>query len=651
MGTQPERPGLLIFHHGSAPHNRSGDGGPYDGGPCVVTEGDLRSRVRRHLKFIYPDAPLDSLVSDVLDTIGLGGTEPVAGSVAGSVTEEGPRWDQRAVAVITYADSITEAGKPPMQTMHDVLDDLTGDVATVVHVLPFYPASSDGGFAITDHRSVDPRLGDWDDITDLSQTYTVMADLVVNHVSADHPWVKQFCSGEEPGSRYLLTAEPSDELSSVVRPRTTPLLRSVETPEGPRLLWCTFSYDQVDVDFAEPEVLLDLLRTVACLLDAGVRWFRLDAVAYLWKELGTSCVNLPQTHEVVKLLRTLLDARCPGSVIITETNVPHSQNIAYWGEGDEAHLVYNFSLPPLVAHTMLSGSSATMQHWLSQLEAPPAGTSFFNFIASHDGIGLRPAEGLLSEAEINRLIAASHSAGGTHSEFETPAGPKAYELNVSLWDLLAGDSDPLGVAQYLAAHTVMLSLVGIPALYVHTLLGTPSYWTPIGEPPRIVTEHGLPPVERNSRTINRRKLTLDEAVGLLGAQDGIRRRVLVELMRRTLIRCGQPAFHPDSPQVSLDLGDRVLGLMRGDARWGQTVVSVTNVSHVPLTVDLELLSSLCPPGSVGTQFAEVGCVDLLEGALWGPSDRVDLAAAQTMWLCLETERREPAPIHGASAKQ
>jgi len=169
-----------------------------------VTEGDLRSRVEQHLQFIYPALSRDRLVDDVLSTLGLDGTEAAAAG--------GPRWDEHDVAVITYADSITEAGKVPMQTMHELLDDLTGDVVSVVHVLPFYPASSDGGFAITDHRAVDPRLGAWEDITDLSETYTVMADLVVNHVSADHPWMEQFCSAEEPGSRYLLTAEPEDDL-------------------------------------------------------------------------------------------------------------------------------------------------------------------------------------------------------------------------------------------------------------------------------------------------------------------------------------------------------------------------------------------------------------------------------------------------------
>ena len=602
-----------------------------------MTDGDLRSRVRRHLKFIYPAMRIDLLVDDVLSTLGLDGTD---GAAAG-----GPRWDEHDVAVITYADSITEAGKVPMQTMHELLDDLTGDVVSVVHVLPFYPASSDGGFAITDHRAVDPRLGSWDDITDLAETYTVMADLVVNHVSADHPWMEQFCNGHEPGSRFLLTAEPEDDLSSVVRPRTTPLLREIETPDGPRLLWCTFSFDQIDLDFAEPEVLLDLLRTVARLVDAGVRWFRLDAIAYLWKELGTSCVNLPQTHEFVKLLRTLLDARCPDSVIITETNVPHDQNVAYWGDGDEAHLVYNFSLPPLVAHTMISGSAVAMQQWLAQLEPPPPGTSYFNFIASHDGIGLRPVEGLLESAEIFRLIAAAHSAGGTHSEFDTPEGPKAYELNVSLWDLFAGDGDPLGVAQFLAAHTIMLSLAGVPALYVHALLGTPSYWAPISEPPRIVTEHGLPPVEQNKRTINRRKVTLDEAVDLLGAQDGIRRRTLVELVHRMLIRRAQPAFHPDSAQISLDLGPRAFGVIRGGPDWDQTVVSITNVTHEELTVDMEALSGLCPAGSAGARFSDEGCLDLLDDRVYVPGSYASLTAGQTMWLCLEAERREPASAH------
>ncbi len=626
--------------HGAVAHGAAADTG-------------LRARVRRHLELIYPEhmtePSAEQLVEDVLASVGIEPTDPM--SPPSSMTEPPaqPRWDQRDVAMITYADSITQAGEVPLRTLHDLLDDLTGDVVTIVHVLPFYPSSSDGGFAVVNHRAVDPRLGSWEDIRELAETCTVMADLVVNHVSADHPWMEQFCRGEMPGSRFLLSAEPEDDLSSVVRPRTTPLLREVETPDGPRLLWCTFSHDQIDLDFGEPDVLLELLRTVACLVDGGVRWFRLDAVAYLWKELGTSCLNLPQTHEIVKLLRTLLEVRCPGSVVITETNVPHEQNVAYWGDGDEAHLVYNFSLPPLIAHTMVSGSATALQQWLAQLEAPPAGASFFNFIASHDGIGLRPAEGLLGRADVARLVAAARSAGGTHSEFDTAQGPRPYELNVSLWDLLAGDGDALGIAQFLAAHTIMLSLAGIPALYVHALLGTPSYWTPISEPPRIVTEHDLPPVEPSRRTINRRKLTLDEAVDLLGAQGGVRRQVLVELVRRMLVRGGQPAFHPDSAQVSLDVGNRAFGVIRGGPDSGQTVVSVTNVSQDPLAVDLGVLAGRCPADSAGARFDSEGCVDLLDDSVHEQDAGVVLAAGQTRWLCLESQRRAPAGAAGSHA--
>ncbi len=613
-----------------------------------MTDRDLRTRVLHHLELIYPELCSPQLVDHVLTAIGLDAGGLDAGDLDAGDLESGStavrtaesassdrslpvnqrreqRWDQSDVAVITYADSVTESGQVPLRTLAELLDDLTGDVATVVHVLPIYPSSSDGGFAVIDHRAVDPRLGSWDDVRDLAKTYTVMADLVANHVSAEHLWVKQFCRSELPGSRYLLNAQPEDDLAQVVRPRTTPLLREVSTPAGRQLLWCTFSHDQFDLDYKQPEVLVELLRTVSCLIEAGVRWFRLDAIAYLWKEPGTTCLNLPQTHEIVKLLRTLLSVRCPEGVIITETNVPHEQNVAYWGNGDEAHLVYNFSLPPLVVHTMISGSAVALQRWLEQLGTPPAGASYLNFIASHDGIGLRPAEGLLAGADIARLVAAAHSAGGTHSDFDTPEGPKPYELNVSLWDLFASDCDVLGVAQFLAAHTIMLSLAGIPALYVHALLGTPGNGVPVDE------------LAQHKRSINRRKLKLDEAAGLLASDEGVRRRALVELVRRMMVRRDQPAFHPDADQTSLELGPRAFGVIRGGSSSGQTVVSVTNVTNDQLTVDLEALSLRCPSDSTGARFGDEGCVDLLDDRAFGPHEHVSLAACQTAWLCLEPE--------------
>ncbi|HCB34743.1 MAG TPA: alpha-amylase, partial [Acidimicrobiaceae bacterium] len=321
--------------------------------------------------------------------------------------------------MIAYADSVTEPDVAPLRTLRSTLADLTGDAFTTVHLLPFFPATSDGGFAVVDHKAVAARLGAWADVEAIAGDFTLMADLVCNHVSSRHAWVLDLLAGRRSaGADCLMTASPDDDLSAVVRPRTNPLLRAVDTPAGERHLWCTFSHDQVDVDYRRPEALLELLSVVDTLLGHGVRWLRLDAVAYVWKEPGTACVHLPQCHELVKLLRDLVSVRDRRAVVITETNVPHDQNASYFGDGDEAHVVYNFALPPLLVHSFVSGSAAALQRWAAGLGAAPAGTTYLNFLAGHDGIGLRPVEELLSAAETDRLVAAAHAAGGGHSDYD-----------------------------------------------------------------------------------------------------------------------------------------------------------------------------------------------------------------------------------------
>jgi len=121
-----------------------------------------------------------------------------------------------------------------------------------------------------------------------------------------------------------------------------------------------------------------------------MRIARLDAVAFLWKELGTNCLHLPETHELVKLFRDVCEIVAPRAIILTETNVPHAENVSYFGQGDEAHMVYQFSLPPLLLHAFITGNGQYLTHWASGLEPPPAGCTFFNFTASHDGVGVRP---------------------------------------------------------------------------------------------------------------------------------------------------------------------------------------------------------------------------------------------------------------------
>ncbi|MCB1843047.1 MAG: alpha-amylase, partial [Halioglobus sp.] len=313
--------------------------------PFVIEHIELKDRVQRHLEFIYrecspaPDA--SALAAQLLDVMRLQAeSEPLPRQVS--------YWSQRDAVMITYGDSFLRAGEKPLHTLKAFLDEHTDGLLSSVHILPFYPYSSDDGFAVLDYSSVNESLGEWSDICAIAEQYDLMADLVINHCSSRSLWFENFLRGRDPGRRYFFTADPSDDLGAVVRPRTSPLLMSVQTDVGPRHVWCTFSHDQVDLDFRNPEVLLQFVSIIRHYLDMGVRIFRLDAIAFLWKVPGTTCLNLEETHEVVRLLRTLLEHARVDAMLITETNIPNRENLAYFGNANEAHCVYNFSLPPLL---------------------------------------------------------------------------------------------------------------------------------------------------------------------------------------------------------------------------------------------------------------------------------------------------------------
>ena len=556
----------------------------------------IRGRVARHLEVLYPGRVDQSLVDAVLRAVGLDPATPSSVTDPADPADPVTRWDEGSAVLITYADTVGD-GAAPLATLSQLLSAELAGVASVVHVLPFYPWSSDDGFAVIDHHDVEPILGSWADISALADKAAVMADLVINHRSASSAEFAAFVRGESPGRDRFVTASPEADLSPIIRPRTHQLLRAVETAAGPRHVWCTFSHDQPDLDFGNPEVLLDTLRVVDRLITAGVTWLRLDAVAYVWKQLGTSCIHLPQTHELVKLVRTLLSSREPRAVVVTETNVPHDENVSYLGDGDEAHVVYNFSLPPLLVHAALTGDTAPLHRWLAATAPPPAGTTMLNFIASHDGIGVRPAEGLLTDGQIDALVGAAHEAGGLHSDYSTPNGPRPYELNVSLFDLLGG------AERNLAAHTVMMCLAGVPAFYVHALLGTPN-------------DHDGVERRGHNRAINRRTMSRADVAESLAAEGGTRQGMLDELIRRRTLRCTLPAFHPDSPQRPIEVGNGVFGVVRGDG--DDRVTCLVNLRDEP--VDVQVPTS---PESVRT--------DLLSGTPVG-DDRLRLESLQAVWL-------------------
>ena len=489
-------------------------------------------------------------------------------------------WSEKDIALITYGDSILAEGEAPLQVLGDFMSAYLKSVISWVHILPFHPWTSDDGFAVMDYSSVNEALGDWGDITSLSQRYKVMADVVLNHCSSRSAWFENFRQGLHPGADYFFVPEQNFDTSKVVRPRTSSLLMPVETANGERSVWCTFSADQVDFDFRNPAVLNEFLGIIRQQLDAGVRIFRLDAVAFVWKASGTTCVNQPETHAIVRLLRTMIECAAPDAVLITETNLPNRENLSYFGNANQAHAVYNFSLPPLLLDCLLSGNSRYLSQWMMSMPPAQDGTTYFNFIASHDGIGLRPAEGLLSEAEIDRLIDTTTSFGGLVSYRETGGKRKPYEINIALRDALAGTYegvDELGIQRFLCAHAVMLGLEGIPAFYIHSLLGTRN-------------DHERVEHTGRNRSINRHQLALDELEKALEDRDSEHSTVLRQLSSLIALRQQQRAFHPNATQFTLRLATELFGFWRQSQDRRQSIFCVYNVSSKPQTLMLSELN-------------------------------------------------------------
>lgn len=537
---------------------------------------ELKFLVESHLSFIYPGNDVSDLTLRLIEIMELDG-----GCMKPGIHENS--WSQKDIITITYGDSIKsdDESEEPLETLHKFINERLKGVVNGIHILPFFPYSSDDGFSVIDYTRVNDALGEWDQIVAIGKEYNLMADLVINHCSSRSGWFDNFKQRKSPGSDYFIEADPNTDLSAVVRPRTTPLLREVETLNGKRFVWCTFSPDQVDLNFANIEVVCEMVRIIKLYLDRGVRTFRLDAVAFLWKEIGTPCINHPKTHEFVRLFRTLIEHHSPDAIIITETNLPNHENLSYFGNANEAHAVYNFSLPPLLLNALISGNSTHLKMW--QMSMPPAqmGTFYLNFIASHDGIGLRPAEGLLSEEEIDELANAMQNFGARISWRSAEGGrPKPYEINVTLFDALQGTvkgPDKWQIERFLCAHAIMFALEGIPAIYIHSFLATNNYIEGVD-----LTNH--------NRTINRYKWDYKELCEKLDDGYSHHCRVMEGMKALLSVRIKQPAFHPNATQFTLHLGEQVFGFWRQSLKRDQSIFCINNISDTEVSIPLSSIN-------------------------------------------------------------
>ncbi|MCQ8850592.1 sugar phosphorylase [Alteromonas stellipolaris] len=573
----------------------------------------LHDKVKHHLEYIYADVPLEhsleSLTMSLMETMGIKPDEDVSLPQSHS-----NYWGEEDIIMITYGDSVIDGDERPLVTLNRFLNRYSKNTINNVHILPFFPYSSDDGFSVIDYSSVNEALGSWDDIEAIAKDYGLMTDLVINHCSARSVWFDNFIKGEGPGSDFFFTGDPADDLSIVTRPRVSPLLRETETKDGTKHVWCTFSHDQVDFDFRNPKVLLTFIDIIRLYIDKGAKIFRLDAVAFLWKIVGTNCINLPQTHEVIRLIRTLIEHVDPSIIIITETNIPNRENLTYFGNANEAHAIYNFSLPPLLVNTLVTGNCKYLKSWMMSMPPAQNGTAYFNFIASHDGIGLRPAEGLLDDEEISELVHTMQNFGGKISWRASDHGQqKPYEINITLFDALQGTTkgpDKWQIDRFICAHAIMLGMEGIPGIYIHSLLGTSNDYEKVAN-------------TGQNRSINRRRWDFKELEALLDSPYSQHHKVLTRLSQLIRIRKAQPAFHPNATQFTLQLNESIFGYWRQSLDRKQSIFCISNVSDEEQTI---LLSDI---NLIGTD----NWIDLVTRQQIALSDAfLQLKPYQVLWI-------------------
>ncbi|WP_284697614.1 sugar phosphorylase [Enterobacter kobei] len=492
-------------------------------------------------------------------------------------------WDEKDVVLITYADQFSAKGEKALPVFTRFYNEWLARTFSHVHLLPFYPWSSDDGFSVIDYHSVAPETGSWQDVAELKQSASLMFDFVCNHMSAKSEWFANYLAQKPGFDDFFISVDPETDLSAVTRPRALPLLTPFKLHDGSvRHLWTTFSDDQIDLNFASPQVLIAMVDVLLHYLAEGARYIRLDAVGFMWKIPGTSCIHLEQTHCLIQLFRAITDAVAPGTVIITETNVPHKDNISYFGDGEnEAQMVYQFSLPPLVLHAVHRQDVKALCQWAGSLALPSTKTTWFNFLASHDGIGLNPLRGILPESEILSLVEKLQQEGALVNWKNNPDGTRSpYEINVTYLDALSSQDSPDDerIARFILAHAVLLSFPGVPAVYIQSILGS---------------RNDYEGVERlgYNRAINRKKYTTGQVDLELNNKQSIRHKIYSRLSELIAIRRGERAFHPDAQAMFESLDEQILKIVRV-ADNGERITALFNFSHNVHTVYEKVLSGV-----------------------------------------------------------
>ncbi|MEA1920232.1 MAG: sugar phosphorylase [Campylobacterota bacterium] len=563
---------------------------------------DPKHTINKRLHKLYPPEVSERAVSSIIDLIF---------KYKQRIESTPYHLSEKDVILITYGDQVNRDHEPSLQTLGEFMDNHLSGVINSIHILPFYPSSSDSGFSVVNYNRVDPHMGSWREIDAISFKYRLMVDGVINHVSQFSDWFKAYLAGDKYFKDFFVELDPATDLSDVVRPRASPLLSEFVDSEGKlRNVWTTFSKDQVDLNYKNHRVLRNVLDALFYYIEKGATLIRLDAIAFVWKEVGTECVHLPQTHELIQLMREVLHEVAPEVIIITETNVPHHENVSYFGSGDdEAQMVYNFALPPLLVHSILHGDTSRLISWAQTLHLPSDRVCFFNFTASHDGVGLRPVNGVLSDEEINSIVDHVKDHGGLVSyRSESDGSQTPYELNCSYIDALThpDESDQVRLKRMLLSQGTVLVMPGVPGIYFHSLVGSQNY------------KDGVKHTGIN-RSINREKYNIDWLENELSTQGTLAKSMLDSYKRLISIRTNEAAFNPFGSFKFFDLDSRLFVIQQGCINCEEFVLSIHNFSDETLTCKIpdEITASLS---------------DLLSPYEVGGDRIVTLEPYQMMWL-------------------
>jgi len=529
----------------------------------------MNENINKRLEKLYPKQTANDAYK---------GIEKLINKYKKTINSKEYHLSQKDIILITYGDQVSKNSEATLQTLNGFMDNHLKGVVNSVHILPFYPYSSDDGFSVVDYKEVDPHMGSWREVEQLSADYRIMVDGVINHISQFSLWFKAYLAGDKEYDDFFIELDPTIDLSKVVRPRASPLLHEYLDDDGKiHNIWTTFSKDQVDLNYKSYKVLCSVLDAMFFYIEKGATLIRLDAIAFIWKEIGTQCVHLPQTHELIQLMRDILHEVAPEVIIITETNVPHHENISYFGSGeDEAQMVYNFALPPLLLNSIIHSNTEKLSSWAKTLKLPSNKVCFFNFTASHDGIGLRPVKGLLSDKEVDDIVQNVQKNGGLVSYRAEEDGSKTpYELNCSYIDALTNPQEDqlLRIKRMLVTQATVLAMPGVPGIYFHSIVGSKNYHDG-------VKHSGI------NRTINREKYNIDWLEKELSTLGSLAKTIFDSYKRMISIRINEEAFNPFGEFEFLTLDKRVFAIDKFNIEKTSRILSLNNYSNEKVTINL-----------------------------------------------------------------